>query len=288
MTFYHLTIANVVSDRILYLQKKAYWYFTIWSTESKKEMSRWTVGKHESRGSSSDVTLSDWYVDPCWRLTFRHSKHGELIEGDKDHLIEAIRNGHRVRVVYNDFAFEPNVLSIANGDVYALSMDSVSKASFDKFEKNLAWIWRSVSTNGNLQAMKTPVGGSSNTFENEKVSVAWFVDKRKWIKTSGTSVKNLYNNIKNGADVRIQIGHLEKNDVIFIQPDNVHLSSDYNIFAMHIRQAPFLPTIVPAWVFTYTSTKNMGSIDTSIWTLGKHEQISHTLQHEPVVWFTSE
>lgn len=260
-------------------------------------MTRWTVGKHESRGRSSDTVLSDWFVDPCWKLVFRHSKEGQSIEGDKSQLIDAIRNGHRVRIVFNDFAVEPNVITISDGNVHALSMDSVSKTSFDKFEKDLDWVWRSVSTNGKLQTMKSPVGDNTNTFTNHKVSVAWFVDKRKWRTQIGkiydhktfSWTNDLLTYIKNGADVRIQIGDPETDKVIYLQPDNVYFSaSDFDVEAMHIRQASFLPTIVPEWVFTYTSTKDGGSIDTSIWTLGKHESISHRYQREHVVWFISE
>ena len=41
----------------------AHWSFTIISSNGKREVSRWTVGKHEKRGRSSDRVATKWFVN---------------------------------------------------------------------------------------------------------------------------------------------------------------------------------------------------------------------------------
>ena len=45
------------------IQASAYWWFTIVDTTGRREMSRWTVGEHVSRGHTSDRIGTNWFVN---------------------------------------------------------------------------------------------------------------------------------------------------------------------------------------------------------------------------------
>jgi len=45
------------------IQPNAYWFFTIMSTNGKRDMSRWSVGAHVDRGHTTDKTEQKWFVN---------------------------------------------------------------------------------------------------------------------------------------------------------------------------------------------------------------------------------
>uniref|UniRef100_A0A3G9CNH9 Shell matrix protein n=1 Tax=Laqueus rubellus TaxID=93892 RepID=A0A3G9CNH9_LAQRU len=45
------------------IQSNPYWWFTIVTTNGRREMSRWTVGKHQDRGKNVDSVAMEWFVN---------------------------------------------------------------------------------------------------------------------------------------------------------------------------------------------------------------------------------
>jgi len=45
------------------MQSNAYWFFTIMSTNGKRDISRWSVGEHVDRGHTTDKTEQKWFVN---------------------------------------------------------------------------------------------------------------------------------------------------------------------------------------------------------------------------------
>ena len=49
--------------RELQIQPNAYWWFTIVDTTGRREMSRWNVGQHVSRGHNEDRIGHKWFTN---------------------------------------------------------------------------------------------------------------------------------------------------------------------------------------------------------------------------------
>lgn len=62
-TLNHVSMQSAPNPNEMMIQPRAYWWFTIVSTKGRREMSRWTVGKHENRGKSSDKVGTKWFVN---------------------------------------------------------------------------------------------------------------------------------------------------------------------------------------------------------------------------------
>ena len=65
-TLDHISTTSSGSN-LLQFQSNAYWWFTIVTTRGLRDMSRWTVGIHQSRGHSQDTVAIEWFADECWK-----------------------------------------------------------------------------------------------------------------------------------------------------------------------------------------------------------------------------
>ena len=61
-----------------------------------------------------------------WQQVYKHDKNGNTIEGTKNALIDAIKNGSSLKVIVNVGKYElcemPNRIWISQGEVYASSL----------------------------------------------------------------------------------------------------------------------------------------------------------------------
>ena len=62
-TLNHVSMQSAPNPNEVMMQPRAYWWFTIVSTKGLREMSRWTVGKHENRGKSSGKVGTKWFAN---------------------------------------------------------------------------------------------------------------------------------------------------------------------------------------------------------------------------------
>lgn len=63
-TLNHVSTKNVPNNLYeMEIQPKAYWWFTIVDTKGRREMSRWNVGQHKSRGHNNDRIAINWFVN---------------------------------------------------------------------------------------------------------------------------------------------------------------------------------------------------------------------------------
>ncbi len=120
-----------------------------------------------------------------WLLAYAHDQNGSPTFGNINTLINAVQDGHRVRVLIDgsdsQYVFEAESLWIRNGIVYAQNTSSVS-VTFEgdvlKFQDDSYHYMFIASTKGDHDAIRWSVGEHTprgHTLEKEKMK--WFIDK---------------------------------------------------------------------------------------------------------------
>lgn len=120
-----------------------------------------------------------------WSLAYAHDQNGNPTFGDINTLINAVQNGHRVRVLIDrsdsQYAFDAESLWIRNGIVYAQNTSSVS-VTFEgdvlKFQDDSYHYMFIASTKGDHDAIRWSVGEHTPRGHNlAKEKMKWFIDK---------------------------------------------------------------------------------------------------------------
>ena len=140
-----------ISTSTKFLASNAYWWFTTVTTRGLRDMSRWTVGAHQSRGHNQDTVATDWFADSCWKEVFSHDANGQQMYGSRYKLTSALMSGHRVRFqipTWNYYTAEADNLFVRNGHVTAQALKHVSKNGLTGFQNDAYWYWLMVSTTG--------------------------------------------------------------------------------------------------------------------------------------------
>ena len=269
-------------------------------------MSRWNIGEHKSRGASFDTVSQKWFSDTCWKQIYKHDGEGNQQSGKLSSLVQAVVNGHKVKLTYKRFSFEADELRIRNGQVCASVLNSLSKSGVSNFQSSVYWVWRQICTTGTVRTIRYKVG--SNTYVDgttiESETVGWFIDDREWkqvlsIAESGAIISGskavLAHAVRNGAEVRyrLQFGDAEAGYSLVQQADNLGISGQ-EVGATHIRSvsvtnsgaSEFQFQSKPYWWFTIISTPPR--LDMSRWTVGVHQDKGHNNRQAKVEWFVNE
>lgn len=293
------------SNNLLQFQSNAYWWFTIVTTRGLRDMSRWTVGIHQSRGHTQDTVAIEWFADECWKEVFFHDGKGQQISGSRYMLTSSLMSGHRVRFQipeWNYYTAEADNLSVRNGHVTAQALKHVSK-SLTKFHNDAYWYWLMVSTTGTVRATRYNVGEHKHRGDStDQVKVKWFIDIRPWEQVlsndkSGNILEGyrhaLVQAVRAGADVRcvqgdeVQ-GYAYKAQNLAVSPDGNHVAAQaLNSVSMQSAPNQNEMKIQPSayWWFTIVSTT--GLRDMSRWTVGKHTDRGHTSDQVGQKWFVN-
>ena len=159
------------------------------TTRGLRDMSRWTVGIHQSRGHTQDTVAIEWFADECWKEVFLHDASGTTLSGSRLALTSALLSGHRVRFQipeWNYYTAEADSLSVRNGHVTAQALKHVSKNGLTGFQNDAYWYWLMVSSTGTVRATRYNVGEHKHRGDStNKVKVKWFIDTRPWGKSCG-------------------------------------------------------------------------------------------------------
>ena len=290
----------------IHFVSNAYWWFTVVTTQGSRDMSRWTVGIHQSRGHTQDTVAIEWYADDCWKEVFFHDGKGKQISGSRYALTSSLMSGHRVRFQipeWNYYTAEADNLSVRNGHVTAQALKHVSKKGLTGFQNDAYWYWLMVSTTGTVRATRYNVGEHKHRGDStNKVKVKWFIDTRPWMQVlsndkSGNILKgcrqSLLQAIRAGADVRcvqgdeVQ-GYAYKAQNLAVSPDGNHVAAQaVNHVSMQSAPNPNEVMIQPNayWWFTIVSTT--GLRDMSRWTVGEHVDRGHTSDKVGQKWFVN-
>ena len=299
-------ISSSTSNSLIQFQSNAYWWFTVVTTRGLRDMSRWTVGIHQSRGHTQDTVAIEWFTDGCWKEVFLHDGSGKRLSGSRQALTSALLSGNRVRFQipeWNYYTAEADNLSVRNGHVTAQALKHVSKAGLTGFQNDAYWYWLMVSTTGTVRATRYNVGEHKHRGDStNKLKVKWFVDTRPWEQVlssdpSGNVVSgsrsNLVQAVRGGADVRcvqgneVQ-GYAYKAQNLAVSPDGNHVSAQtLNHVSMQSAPNPNEVMIQPNayWWFTIVSTTGLREV--SRWTVGEHVDRGHTSDKVGQRWFVN-
>lgn len=297
-----------VSERMngpnLEFQGDDYWWFSVWSTDGTVDISRWNIGEHVKRGNSSMQQSMNWYADSCWQMAYKHDADGKLEDGSLELLRLAVETGHRIKVLIDGaITVEPDQINVRGGHINAEILSLASKQDLKTFTDDVFWDWRVLATTGTETSEYFNVGEYFNRGNTiKKKPMTWFIDTRTWNRVlvndkdgkvlAGTKQK-LIDAILLGAEVRYQLTF--RSNAIMHQADNLEISADGNVGAMHVRSVSlkFTPGSAyevtfqnsPYWWFTIVSTT--GKVDISRWTVGEHVNRRHTHLFVKVEWFVS-
>ena len=283
-----------------------YWWFTVVTTRGLLDMSRWTVGIHQSRGHTQGTAAIEWFADGCWKEVFLHDARGKRLSGSRQALTSALLSGHRVRFQipgWNYYTAEADNLSVRNGHVTAQAIKHVSKAGLTGFHNDAYWYWLMVSTTGTVRATRYNVGEHKHRGDSTyKLKVKWFVDTRPWKKVlSNDKSANILGGcrhalvqaVRAGADVRcvqgneVQ-GYAYKAQNLAVSPDGNHVAAQ-TLNHVSMQSAPNPNEVMiqrnAYWWFTIVSTTGLREM--SRWTVGKHVSRGHTSDKVGQKWFVN-
>ena len=117
-----------------------------------------------------------------WELAYAHDANGNRISGDKNLLINSVRDGQPVRVVIDygdqDYATDAQCLWVRNGNVYAQNTSHVSvefKGDVLKVQDDAYWWMIVVDTNGNIDMSRWSVGAHTDRGHSaDRKAIRWF------------------------------------------------------------------------------------------------------------------
>lgn len=297
-------------NNIVFNTQTPYKWFSSWSTNGRRDSSRWAVGGRTNRGRGSDYVSLNWFVDPCWQHVYTNDEYGQAADGSLQMLVAAIQSGHRLRVVMSNFAMEANFIRIKSGHVTAYLIDMLSNKggnSFDEFDfkTDTNYVFRLVHTTGTVRTYGYLVRNTSIPVVSvmSKQTIKWYVDTRKWhkiLETKSTGVAtwgmkgNLKSAIRKAAHIRIGISFDIRGGEMFVNADNARVSTtgtDDDAAAQAVRILGDQPfdryeyelSSVPFWVYLCMPTSS--SINLSGWKLGEHRRYFQSSKTALTKWF---
>ena len=112
------------NDNLIQFQSNVYRWFTVVTTRGLRDMSRWTVGIHQSRGHNQDTVANEWFVDECWKEVFTHDSKGASLSGSRQALTSALSCPFPQ---WKYYTAEADNLSLQNSHVKAQVLKHVRK-----------------------------------------------------------------------------------------------------------------------------------------------------------------
>jgi len=118
-----------------------------------------------------------------WKLIYYNSENGETIKGNIDILINAVKNGQQVRIVFEQesliFATDAEYLWVLDNVVYAQNNGQVSVGQRGNklFFQDDSYYWMFlINSNGERDMIRWSVGEHDMVRRNkDKVSIKWFI-----------------------------------------------------------------------------------------------------------------
>ena len=288
----------------LVFQNNAYWWFTLHSTLGTRDMSRWTVGEHTSRGHTQSQVNIDWFADPCWKLVFAHDKRGVAKSGSRADLVTAIRNGARVRVQIPSYrTAEADNLSIRNGHVTAQLLKRLSERNLTRIADDTSWYWQMISTTGKVMTTLYKVGEHQHVSTTSSYQeIRWFIDTKPWTliyshdaqgRSLQGSERDVVRAVQSGAAIR---GHYASspNDSYAFSFQNLRIHGDHvsgqHLNHVSVKNSPtsqYEMQLQPNAYWWFVIFTTQGRMEMSRWSVGEHTSRGHNVITMGVKWFAN-
>ena len=170
-----------------------------------------------------------------------------MVQGSIATLINAIEQGHRLKVIFDGVSIVPDDVRVTGGHVTAMMLNRVLKQSGDLklFDPDGVWDWGLISTTGTYRSLRLQLGAAVETAGSRTTSAkaaSWYIDTRPWVKVlehskSGTvtfgSKAALLDAVREGAQVRY-IMQFSAGSTAIQEADNLAISGN-DLAAQHVR-----------------------------------------------------
>ena len=300
----HVSVLYDSHKKTLVFQNNAYWWFTLHSTLGTRDMSRWTVGEHTSRGHTQSRVNIDWFADPCWKLVFAHDKRGVAKSGSRADLVSAIKNGARVRVQIPSYrTAEADNLSIRNGHVTAQLLKRLTEKNLTRIADDTSWFWQMISTTGKVASTLYKVGEHKHVSTTSSYEeIRWFIDTKPWTLVYSHDAqdqplegneKDVVRAVQSGAAIRGYYESSPNNACAFpfqnLRIHGNHVSGQHlNSVSMQVSQtSKYEMELQPNayWWFVIFTTE--GRMEMSRWSVGEHTSRGHNVITYGLKWFAN-
>lgn len=284
------------------------WLFETFSANGNRGRHEWFLNDHISAGITLDTVELAWYADTCWTEVYSHDSSGSQVSGSLAELVQAIEDGHRVKVMFENMFMEVDNCRVIEGHVSAQLVSRVSKSDISSIEANTSWAFVILNTKGTVKTYTLLVSDSSTPapgFSNVTLAITWYVDTRTWVQLMATDASGniisgsktmIRDAVTSGADLRVGI-KIPVDTVPgqqFLKVDNVRLYSSDDTSGQSVRalNEVYLGSseveldAIPFWSFRIMATT--GTVSTIGATVGKLQETRNS-QFDPseMVWFGS-
>ncbi|XP_060552451.1 uncharacterized protein LOC132713780 isoform X2 [Ruditapes philippinarum] len=302
------TVWNLLNEKyktVVKISTSGHWLFQHFASNGQVEVSQYLLGENRRVSFDSSKRETKWYFDPCWQFMYSHDQNGIRKGGSILELINAVKAGHRVKVMINNRISQATNVIVKKDVITAFLSDILKKSSIETLEDPTGakgkWDWMLVNTNGKVETANYLVGEGQGSMSSSAADMKWFIDRREWnivLDVGPTSVnsgskEHLANEIKDGADVRYSwIGSTW--EYTFMEADNIGFDGSKPDFgAKHIRSVLLKPngneykfdvtSNKLTWLFSITT--NSGVVRSSKWIVGEHASRGETTANHRVMWF---
>jgi len=283
-------------------QDDAYWFWMIVSTNGLRQMTRYNVGEHVHRGTSTDRISMKWYVkltDILAHPYYSNLADGERVEGESCDIETSVRKGHEIRCVSNKGRVAPlhNVAieNIGSQGVKFIAGQNVVEVGMSKsgiFESSAYWLFIISTSKGYRDSTRWSVGAHTLKSHNQDTAAfEWFADgcweevfyhNENGNPISG-SLDALTSAVMSGHRVRVQFVSLNYKTV---EPDGLWIRNGH-VTAQILKQVStsnltrFEDSI--SWFWQMVSTT--GTVRTTEYKIGQHKHVGDTTDTQKLKWF---
>ncbi|XP_025105961.1 uncharacterized protein LOC112571284 [Pomacea canaliculata] len=288
-----------------------YVWYSSWSTRGSRHNVRWSLDKHEPRGSNFDAVALDWHADTCWRIAYVHDANGNSEFGSLEHFKAQVREGHRVHVKVDDVSAVVSNVRVSGDVISAQILDTVvrrggNNASKHDIRDHTAHAWTVAHTSGTVRKYEYLVGSSMRRqLPMTRKSLSWSVDTRPWVTVLRTEDQGrvmegnphqLRRAVQQGASIRINLQLDSKSGDFLTEPDSLRVDDPSGVvFAQALQHVSDKKTnkpeeyeLQPSAFYWYLMISSLGDVRMTAWYVGKNQRLyDERAPSANVTWFAN-
>ena len=306
-------LRNCSGDRCEFRQPDSFWVSQQMTPAGHIRTTRRKIDDFGRLSSSDRDGNIDWFADTCWRLVYTQNSSGQSVIGNLSNLLDAIRDGHRVRVqisALDAITAEADAIRVRDDHANALLLHVVTDDG-TKTPTNISMAsegqthraWFMVSTTGDVLVRRVNMASTPPTQHVDTVidsEVNWFIDTRPWERVYATNTSDnatagdstqLVSAVRSGAAVRLLITkgvndtELLSAKYLLVRHEVVIAENSVSVCTVPIDGAGIAFCDNPSWRFTRVTSE--GDYTEEDWACCGHERLGGNSTTYPVDWFVS-
>ncbi|XP_059162535.1 uncharacterized protein LOC131945916 [Physella acuta] len=247
----HISL-RYTENSVKYNEDPYYSWYAVWSTNGRRDVSRWHINTTTLYRHNNDFVSLDWFGDECWRRVYSTDVDGFPTYGSLEELIYMVKLGHRVRVYFDGYNLKANSVRVLKGLVIAQTIEEFARRGaypkFDApfFDARAKAVYRLIHSTGVVKTYTYTIDDfQPQTKESKTYAIDWLVDTRIWKKVLRTDAfggntfgipLDLEEPVLAGASVRLNIEQDELAGQFFTEADNIRINIYTNeIYAQALK-----------------------------------------------------